>query len=40
VLLLAIKTGWSRAEILALDPAEFSYYVTTICNAKAPDQNR
>lgn len=27
VLLLAIKTGWSRAEILALPASEFRFYI-------------
>jgi hypothetical protein len=27
VLLLAIKTGWSEAEILALPPARFEQYI-------------
>jgi hypothetical protein len=34
VLLLAIKTGWSRAEILALNPAEFNHYLNVIVSAK------
>jgi hypothetical protein len=28
-----MKTGWSRAEILSLTPAEFSLYIETIINA-------
>jgi len=29
-----MKTGWSRAEILALPPAEFNHYINVIVTAK------
>lgn len=30
VLLLAMKTGWSRSEIITLTPAEFNHYMCII----------
>jgi hypothetical protein len=30
-----MKTGWSRAEILGLSPAEFNHYLEVIITAKA-----
>jgi len=34
-LLIALKTGWSRAEILALHPAEFNHYLNLLITKKA-----
>jgi hypothetical protein len=33
VLLLAIKTGWSRQEILALPKSEFNFYLSNLTKA-------
>jgi len=33
VLLLALKTGWSRAEILSLPPHEFNHYMEVLTKA-------
>jgi len=35
MLLLAMKTGWSRAEIVGLSSAEFNHYLEILLTAKA-----
>jgi hypothetical protein len=38
VLLLAMKTGWSRAEILSLPADEFNHYLEVLIKAKSDGQ--
>ncbi|MFA6971635.1 MAG: hypothetical protein WC208_09580 [Gallionella sp.] len=34
ILLLALKTGWTRREIINLSPGEFSHYMTHLCKER------
>ncbi len=37
ILLLAVRTGWSRAEIMAMPDAEAAYYIETFIKMSSPE---
>ncbi len=37
ILLLAVRTGWSRAEIMAMPDAEAAYYIDSLIKMSNPE---